>query len=123
MAEYHTTEELLEKNSVRKLILRLGIPAMFGQFFNMLYSMVDRIFVGRIPEDGGIALASIGVCAPALTAVTAFAYMVGIGGASYMSISLGQKDRQRAGDILGNAFLLLMGIAVFVTAAYWRCGS
>jgi len=90
---------------------------MFGQFFNMLYSMVDRIFAGRIPETGGIALASIGVCAPALTAVTAFAYMVGIGGASYMSISLGQKDHQRAGDILGNAFLLLMGIAVFVTAA------
>ncbi len=117
MAEYHTTEELLEKDSVRKLILRLGIPAMFGQFFNMLYSMVDRIFVGRIPEAGGTALASIGVCAPALTAVTAFAYMIGIGGASYMSISLGQKDHQRARDILGNSFLLLMGIAVFVTTA------
>jgi len=56
MAEYHTTEELLEKNSVRNLILRLGIPAMFGQFFNMLYSMVDRIFVGRIPETGGSPL-------------------------------------------------------------------
>ncbi|MCM1194025.1 MAG: MATE family efflux transporter [Acetatifactor muris] len=90
---------------------------MSGQFFNMLYSMVDRVFVGRVPEAGGTALASIGVCAPALTAVTAFAYMVGIGGASYMSISLGQKDHQRAQDILGNAFLLLMGIAVFVTAA------
>lgn len=117
MSEYHTTEELLEKRSVRNLILRLGIPAMFGQFFNMLYSMVDRIFVGRIPETGGIALASIGVCAPALTAVTAFAYMVGIGGASCISISLGQKEHQRAKDILGNAFLLLMGIAVFITAA------
>lgn len=117
MVKNNTTEELLEKNPVWKLILRLGIPAMFGQFFNMLYSMVDRIFVGRIPEAGGTALASIGVCAPALTAVTAFAYMVGIGGASYMSISLGQKDHQRARDILGNAFLLLMGIAVFITAA------
>ncbi|MDE7429984.1 MAG: MATE family efflux transporter, partial [Lachnospiraceae bacterium] len=75
MENNNTTEELLGKNPVWKLILRLGIPAMFGQFFNMLYSMVDRIFVGRIPEAGGIALASIGVCAPALTAVTAFAYM------------------------------------------------
>jgi len=54
------------------------------------------------------------VCAPALTAVTAFAYMVGIGGASYMSISLGQKEHHLAKDILGNAFFLLMGIAVFV---------
>jgi len=89
---------------------------MFGQFFNLLYSIVDRIFVGQIPGTGEIALASIGVCAPALTAVTAFAYMVGIGGASCMSISLGQKDRQRAKEILGNALLLLLAIAAAVTA-------
>ena len=82
------TAELMEKNSIRKLIFRLGIPAMFGQFFNLLYSIVDRIFVGQIPGTGETALASIGICAPALTAVTAFAYMVGIGGASCMSISL-----------------------------------
>lgn len=116
MAEYHSTEELLENTSVPRLVLRLGIPAMFGQFFNILYSIVDRIFVGRIPGTGGVALAGIGVCAPALTAVTAFAYMVGIGGASYMSISLGQKDHGRAGEILGNAFLLLLGISAAVTA-------
>lgn len=91
---------------------------MFGQFFNMLYSMVDRIFVGRIPEAGGTALASIGVCAPALTAVTAFAYMVGIGGASYMSISLGQKDYQRARDILGNAFCSLWGLRFLLRRHY-----
>lgn len=115
MEEINTTEELLEKKSVPAAILKLGIPAMFGQFFNILYSIVDRIFVGRIPETGEIALASIGVCAPALTAVTAFAYMIGIGGASYMSISLGQKNHQRAKEILGNAFLLLVGISVFVT--------
>ena len=116
MAEYHSTEELLENTSVPRLILRLGVPAMFGQFFNILYSIVDRIFVGRISETGGAALAGIGVCAPALTAVTAFAYMVGIGGASYMSISLGQKDHGRAGEILGNAFLMLLGISAVVTA-------
>ncbi len=116
MSELHTTEESLENNSVRSLVLRLGIPAMFGQFFNMLYSIVDRIFVGQIPETGGIALAGIGVCAPALTAVTAFAYMVGIGGSSCMSISLGRKDRQRAEEILGNSLLLFLIISVAVTA-------
>lgn len=116
MSEYHTTEELLEGNSVRKLIFRLGIPAMSGQFFNMLYSIVDRIFVGQIPETGGIALASIGICAPALTEVTAFAYMVGIGGASSMSISLGQKNGKRAKEVLGNAFFLLLGISLLLTA-------
>lgn len=88
---------------------------MFGQFFNMLYSIVDRIFVGQIPENGGIALASIGVCAPALTAVTAFAYMVGIGGASSMSISLGQKNEKRANEVLGNAIFLLLSISLLLT--------
>lgn len=109
------TAELMEKNSIRKLILRLGIPAMFGQFFNLLYSIVDRIFVGQIPGTGETALASIGICAPALTAVTAFAYMVGIGGASCMSISLGQKNQERAKQTLGSAVTLLLGISVLLT--------
>lgn len=111
MAKFQSTEELLEKKSIRSLILRLGIPAMFGQFFNMLYSIVDRIFVGQIPNVGDISLASIGICAPALTAITAFAYMIGIGGATSMSISLGQKNKKKANEILGNAFLLLLGIS------------
>lgn len=115
MSEFQTTEDLLENNPIRNLILRLGIPAMLGQFFNILYSIVDRIFVGQIPQDGEIALASIGICAPALVAVTAFAYMIGIGGASYMSISLGEKNRKRAEEVLGNAFLLLIGISIAVT--------
>lgn len=64
------TKALLEGHSVRSLVLRLGVPAMFGQFFNLLYSIVDRIFVGRLPQGGELALAGIGICAPALTAVT-----------------------------------------------------
>lgn len=116
MAKSFTTAEILEGNSVQKLIFRLGIPAMCGQFFNMLYSIVDRIFVGRIPESGGTALAGIGVCAPALTAVTAFAYMVGIGGASCMSISLGQRNQKRADEVLGNAVFLLIAISFLLTA-------
>lgn len=117
MEQFLSTARLLEQHTVRHLVLRLGIPAMFGQFFNILYSIVDRIFVGQIPETGGIALAAIGVCAPALTAITAFAYMVGIGGASAMSISLGQKDPERARAILGNAMLLLLGISAVVTVS------
>lgn len=116
MAEYTTTRELMERYSVRSLVLRLGVPAMVGQAFNLLYSIVDRIFVGRIPQGGEQALAAIGICAPALTAITAFAYMVGIGGASLMSISLGQKNQNRAEQALGNAFWLMIGIAVAVTA-------
>lgn len=107
----------MERYPVRSLVLRLGVPAMIGQVFNLLYSIVDRIFVGRIPGTGEQALAAIGICAPALTAITAFAYMVGIGGASLMSISLGQGDQRRAEQALGNAFWLLVGIAAAVTAA------
>ena len=102
----------MERYSVPGLVLRLGVPAMVGQVFNLLYSIVDRIFVGRIPGTGEQALAAIGICAPALTAVSAFAYMVGIGGASLMSISLGQGNQRRARQALGNAFWLVIAIAV-----------
>ena len=72
--------------------------------------------MGRIPGTGEQALAAIGICAPALTAISAFAYMVGIGGASLMSISLGQGNQRRARQALGNAFWLVIAIAVAVTA-------
>lgn len=115
MSKNHTTATLLENAPVRSLVLQLGIPAMFGQFFNILYSIVDRIYVGQIPQAGETALASIGICAPALTAVSAFAYMVGIGGASSMSIFLGQKDEKQAKATLGNAVFLLFVISIAVT--------
>lgn len=115
METIRSTGALLENTPVPGLVLRLGIPAMFGQFFNILYSIVDRIYVGRIPGVGETALASIGICAPALTAVSAFAYMVGIGGASSMSIFLGQKEEKQAKAILGNAIFLLISISVVVT--------
>lgn len=120
MSELCTTQKLLEETSIRRLVIRLGVPAMFGQFFNILYNIVDRIFVGRIPGTGEISLASIGVCAPALTAVTAFAFMVGIGGSSYMSINLGQRNQHRVQEVIGNAFLMLLVISVFVTAILLR---
>lgn len=115
MATNRSTRTLLENTPVRSLVLQLGIPAMFGQLFNILYSIVDRIYVGQIPEVGETALASIGICAPALTAISAFAYMVGIGGASSMSIYMGQKDEKQAKAILGNAVFLLFSISIVVT--------
>ena len=105
-----------DETPVRNLVIKLGIPAMFAQFFNILYSIVDRIFVGRIPEVGELSLAGIGVCAPALTAISAFAYMVGVGGASQMSIRLGQKDLEGAKKPVNNAFVMLVCISIVVTA-------
>lgn len=116
MARRRSTEELLEEHSVGRLVLKLGVPAMFGQFFTILYSIVDRMFVGQISGVGGTALAAIGVCSPMLTAITAFAYLVGIGGSACVGISLGQKNSSRARVVLGNAFSLLIVISIVMTA-------
>ncbi len=104
-----------DKVSISKLVLRLGIPVMFAQFFNILYSIADRAFVGNIASDGGIALASIGVCAPMLTAISAFSCLVGIGGASVMSISIGQRDYKNAELAMNNAGILLFCLSVIIT--------
>ncbi len=108
-------EKEFDKVEIKKLVFKLGIPAMFAQFFNVLYSIVDRIFVGNIPGEGELALAAVGVCAPALTAISAFAYMVGIGGASVLSISLGKKDKKEAQKAINNSFMMLVVISVAVT--------
>ncbi len=105
-----------EHTPIPALVLRLGIPSMAAQFFNILYSIVDRIFVGNIPGDGSLALAAVGICAPLITAVTAFAMMVGIGGASCMSICMGRKDWETAQKTINNALLMLTVISLCVTA-------
>ncbi|MCD8099481.1 MAG: MATE family efflux transporter [Oscillospiraceae bacterium] len=89
---------------------------MFAQFFNILYSIADRAFVGNIASEGEIALAAIGLCAPVLTAITAFSSLVGIGGASVMSISLGRRDYKKAALAANNAAVLLLGLSVALTA-------
>lgn len=105
-----------DKLPISKLVLKLGIPAMFAQFFNILYSIADRAFVGNIASEGEIALAAIGLCAPVLTAITAFSSLVGIGGASVMSISLGRRDYKKAALAANNAAVLLLGLSVVLTA-------
>lgn len=108
-------EHEFDQIPISKLVLRLGIPAMCAQFFNILYSIVDRAFVGHIAADGDIALASIGICAPVLTAITAFSSLVGIGGASVMSISIGKKDYKNARLAMNNAILLLLCLSAILT--------
>ncbi|MCC8048120.1 MAG: MATE family efflux transporter, partial [Oscillospiraceae bacterium] len=105
-----------DKLPISKLVLKLGIPAMFAQFFNILYSIADRAFVGNIASEGEIALAAIGLCAPVLTAITAFSSLLGIGGASVMSISLGRRDYKKAALAANNAAVLLLGLSVVLTA-------
>ncbi len=108
-------EHDFDKLTIPGLVLKLGIPAMLAQFFNILYSIADRAFVGNIAVDGEIALASIGICAPVLTAITAFSSLAGIGGASVMSISMGKKDDRTARLAMNHAMVLLFGLSAILT--------
>lgn len=89
---------------------------MLAQFFNILYSIVDRAFVGHIPGEGELALASIGLCAPVLTAIAAFTSLIGVGGASLMSISMGRKEYRDAEQAMNQSLGLLLGISLLLTA-------
>ena len=102
---------------VKKLVWKLGVPAMLAQLFNILYSIVDRIYIGHMASGAEIALASIGICSPAFTAITGFASLVGVGGAALMSISMGEKDHEAAQRSMNNSVLLLLICSAMVMAA------
>lgn len=112
----------LGTDPIPKLVLRLAIPAMLAQFVSVLYSIVDRMYIGNIAGIGEKALAGVGICGPIVTMITAFAAWIGIGGAPLMSIKMGEKNREGAERILANCFLLLIGMSVLLTiAAYtWK---
>lgn len=109
-------ENDLGRDPVRKLVLRIAIPSMLAQFVSVLYSIVDRIYIGNIPEIGSLALAGAGVCGPAVTLISSFAFLVGIGGSPLVSVRMGGGRLDEARAILANCFMLLCGFAVVLTA-------
>ena len=108
-------ENDLGKDSIRKLVLKLAIPSMIAQFVSVLYSVVDRVYIGNIKGIGEVALAGIGICAPILTLISAFAAWIGVGGAPLMSIKLGEKNTNEAKKILANCFVMLVGFSLVIT--------
>lgn len=114
-------EKEFDSLPVNRLIWKLGIPAMLAQLFNILYSIVDRIYIGHMRTGAETALASIGICSPAFTAITGFASLVGVGGAALMSISLGEKDRKAAQQALNNALILLVVLSAAITVVLLCC--
>ena len=110
-------EHDIDTTPVKKLVWQLGVPAMLAQLFNILYSIVDRIYIGHMASGAEIALASIGICSPAFTAITGFASLVGVGGAALMSISLGEKNHEAAQRALNNSLMLLLVCSAAVTTA------
>lgn len=109
-------KEFLRTEPLGKLLLRLALPTVAAQLINMLYNIVDRIYIGHIPGIGATALTGVGVCMPLIMIVSAFAALVGYGGSPRASIFMGRKDRDTAEKILGNCFVLQIIISVVLTA-------
>ena len=105
--------------SVRKLMLKMAVPALVGQVVNLLYNIVDRIYIGHLPEIGGTALTGVGLFTPILMLITAFAMLAGAGGAPRAAIAMGKGDRDAAERIMGNCFTVLMILAVILTTVLY----
>lgn len=104
----HLYEERLGTAPMWSLIFKMALPAVAAQFVNLLYSIVDRIYIGHIPHIGTNALAGIGVASSVIILISSFSAIVGGGGAPLAAIALGQGDRERAGRFLGNGCSLLI---------------
>ena len=109
-------KEKLGTMPLGRLMFQLAVPTVFAQIVNLLYNLVDRIYVGRIPGEGSMALAGLGVTFPVIMLISAFAALVGQGGAPRASICMGQKDMEGAERILGSstAFLIVLSLVLSV---------
>ena len=99
-----------------KLLFKLAVPSVVAQIINMLYNIVDRIYIGHMPEGGSLALTGLGVCMPIIMVVSAFAALVSMGGAPRASIAMGRGDNSAAERILGNCFILQIIISAILTS-------
>ena len=109
----------METGSIPRLLAQLAIPAVVAQVINLLYNIVDRIYIGHIPGIGAAALTGVGLFTPILMLLNAFAMLVGSGGAPRAAIAMGKKDNDLAEKILGNCFTLLVGLAIVLTIVFY----
>ena len=105
--------------SIPKLFLKLAIPAVVAQVVNLLYNIVDRIYIGHIPEVGASALTGVGLFSSIMMFITAFSMLAGAGGAPLASIALGKNDKDHAEKIMTNSFLLLLIFSVILTVVIY----
>ena len=107
--------DFLGKDPLGRLLWKLAVPTVLAQLINMLYNIVDRIYIGHIPKVGALALTGVGVCMPLILIVSAFAALVGNGGAPRASISMGRGDKESAEKILGTCFAMQLVISGILT--------
>ncbi|NME82308.1 MATE family efflux transporter [Clostridium sp. SM-530-WT-3G] len=108
-------QKRLGEEKISKLLLEFSIPAIIGMLVNTLYNIIDRIFIGHIPVVGNLAIAGVGITMPLMTIIMAFGMLIGIGTATRVSINLGQHNREKAEEHLGNAFTLIIIISILLT--------
>lgn len=108
-------KDFLGTEPVGKLLLKLALPTVAAQLINMLYNIVDRIYIGHIPKVGSLALTGVGVCMPIIMIVSAFAALVSTGGAPRASIAMGKGDKDEAEHILGNCFSMQIIVSLVLT--------
>ena len=108
----------LGRDPVFPLVCRLAIPTMLAQLVSVLYSIVDRIYIGNLPVIGDLALAGVGVCGPIVTLLSSFATLVGLGGAPILAMRMGEGNPKQAGRVLSNCFLMLLALSGALTALF-----
>ena len=109
-------KEMLGTAPIGRLLFKLAVPTVVAQLINMLYNIVDRIYIGHMPNDGSLALTGVGVCMPIIMIISAFAALIASGGAPKASISMGKGDNDSAEKIMGGCFSLQIIISAVLTA-------
>ena len=112
----HTTD--LGKDRIPILVLKLAIPSMIAQFVTVLYSIIDRMFIGNIPKIGDAALAGVGVCGPIVTLLTSFGTLIGLGGSILMTMRMDAGRKKQAESILAHSFALLVVFSAVLTVLF-----
>lgn len=114
--EMRTHQTNFSTGNVYRNIMEVAVPMIIAQILNLLYNIVDRIYIGRIPEIGATALTGVGLCFPIITLITAFTYLFGNGGAPLCSMERGRGNEKEAEMLMGNTFVMLIGTGVILTA-------
>ena len=114
-----TPKQDMGSGSIKKLLVQLAVPAVVGQVINLLYNIVDRIYIGHIEGIGADALTGVGLFTPILMLLTAFAMLAGAGGAPRAAIAMGKGDKESAEKIMANCFTVLMILAVVLTIVFY----
>ena len=104
----------LGKDSIGKLLFKLATPAIIAQLVNVLYNIVDRIFIGRM-QNGDLAMAGVGVAFPIILIIMAFSALIGSGGAPLVAIKMGEKDNEGAEKIMSTSFVMIIIISIILT--------